>query len=149
MNVTGGARCTGVFTESEEREGCGSRGDECGHHQAEAEGMGDLARARSLSVKPETTGTTASALRAAALAMALLTPDATLTWSGSAAAITVAVSGATKVTSPMPNTTAPGRTSVTHDASSPMRASNSSPAAASSGPTVSCRPRPDPLGQRA
>ena len=41
------------------------------------------------------TGITASPARLAARATALLTPEPVLTWSGSVAAITVAVSGAT------------------------------------------------------
>src|SRR5581483_12075529 len=58
-------------------------------------------------VSPETTGTTARAVRLAVRAIALFTPDAMLTWSGSAAAITVAVRGATNVTSPTPRTIEP------------------------------------------
>src|SRR3954469_15233600 len=83
---------------------------------------------------PDTTGMTASAARLAARAIALFTPDATLTWSGSAAAMTVAVSGATNVTSPRPNTNAPGSMSLTHDAFGPMRARRSNPAPARRGP---------------
>ena len=52
------------------------------------------------------------------------------------------MSGATNVTSPIPNTIAPGKTSLTHDAFSPMRASSSKPAAATNGPTVSCNRGP-------
>src|SRR5207344_384816 len=57
---------------------------------------------------------------------------------GSAAAITVAVSGATIVTSPRPNTIAPGNTSVTHEAFSSIRDSMINPTATTSGPTVNC-----------
>ena len=88
--------------------------------------------------KPDTTGITASAARLAVRAIALFTPDPTLTWSESTAPMTVAVSGATNVTSPSPNNTAPGSTSAVHPASEPMRDSRSRPAAVSNGPTVSC-----------
>ena len=72
------------------------------------------------------------------------TPDATLTWSGSAAAMTVAVSGATNVTRPRPNRKAPGSTSVLHDAWGPIRARRRRPAAASNGPTG---PTPSPCAR--
>ena len=84
----------------------------------------------------------AKAERAAARATALFTLEATLTWSGCAEAITVAVSGATKVTRPSPKTVAPGTTCRAHDAWGPILARRSKPIPASAGPTVSCRRGP-------
>ena len=101
------------------------------------------------SARPAAAGITASAVRLAARAIALLTPDATLTCRWSAAAITVAVSGATNVTSPSPNTNAPGNTSGNHSASGPMRVRSSSPTAASSGPDRELDARTDALRERA
>ena len=71
-------------------------------------------------------------------AIALFTPDPTLTWSESTAPMTVAVSGATNVTRPSPKRIAPGSTSFVQSVSDPMRDRSSSPAAVRSGPTVSC-----------
>ena len=98
---------------------------------------GPVAEARS-----DTTGITASAARLAVRAIALFTPDATLTWSGLTDPMTVAVSGATNVTRPTPITIAPGRTSRPHNGSGPIRERRSSPAARMSGPAVSCRRGP-------
>ena len=64
--------------EAEEGERACGRGDAGGDHQAHAERMGDLGgvgRGR----EAGDTGMTASALSPAALAIALFTPDATLT----------------------------------------------------------------------
>ncbi len=100
-------------------------------------------------VKPETTGITARAARLDVRAMALFTPEAMLTWSGLTDPITVAVSGATNDTSPRPKTRAPGSTSVTQDASGPMRASRSSPSRGEQRTDGELQPRADPLGERA
>src|SRR5215471_14409337 len=77
--------------------------------------------------KPDTVGITANEASAAVRAMALLTPEAMLTSFGSTDPITVAVSGATNVVSPRPNSKAPGRTSVHQDTSGPIRLSRSRP----------------------
>src|SRR4249919_3691699 len=71
--------------------------------------------------RPDTAGISASMAKLDARAIALFTPDATLTWLGSAAAMTVAVSGATKVTRPSPKTMAPGATSLSHVADASIR----------------------------
>ena len=61
---------------------------------------------------PVSSGMAATANSPAARATALFTPDATPAWRTSAAASTVAVSGATVTARPMPNRTRAGSTVV-------------------------------------
>ena len=61
---------------------------------------------------PASAGSIATAIRLAARATSLLTAEATPAWSAGAAASAVAVSGATMIATPKPNTTAPGSTAV-------------------------------------
>ena len=63
-------------------------------------------------MRPATIGRTATASRPATLDTALLIPDAIPEWRESAAASTVAVTGATTSVSPPPNTTTAGSTLV-------------------------------------
>ena len=100
-------------------------------------------------VRPATTGMTASAVRLAVRAIALLTPEATLTWSASTAPMTVAVSGATNVTRPSPKRTAPGS-----DVTYPRRvgtdaAEREQPGGEDQRPDGELNPWPDPLRERA
>src|SRR3954447_15605008 len=60
--------------------------------------------------RPAARGSTATAISDAVRATALLMPDATPAWLAGAAASTVAVTGATTNTSPIPNTTTAGST---------------------------------------
>ena len=62
---------------------------------------------------PDSAGNTATANSAAVRATSLFTADATPTSLGGAAAITVAVSGATVVAMPSPKTRMPGSTAET------------------------------------
>ena len=81
-------------------------------------------------------GSTATASRPAARAMALLTPEAMPACRASAAARTVVVSGATMNARPSPKTVTAGRTSVVYEAFGPTRTRSSTPPAATRGPTL-------------
>ena len=61
---------------------------------------------------PATAGRTATAIRPAARATSLFTAEATPACSAGAAPSAVAVSGATVIARPSPNTSAAGRTTV-------------------------------------
>ena len=63
-------------------------------------------------VSPAAAGSTATAIRLAALATSLLIAEAAPAFSDGAAARTVEVSGATLMAKPKPKTTTAGRTSV-------------------------------------
>jgi hypothetical protein len=60
---------------------------------------------------PASAGSTATAIRPAARATSLLTAEATPAWSAGAADSAVAVSGATMIDTPSPNTRTAGSTS--------------------------------------
>src|SRR4051795_2332740 len=85
---------------------------------------------------PATSGTAATASSPAARATVLLTPLAMPACRTSTAPSTVAVNGATVSASPRPSPMVPGRMSVRYEASGPIRASERTPRAATSGPTV-------------
>ena len=79
---------------------------------------------------------TAIASSPADRATALLTPEAAPTRRSGAAPSTAAVSGDTAQDSPRPSNSTDGKTSVTYDASAPIRVPAANPAAASSVPSV-------------
>ena len=121
--------------------GAAAERDEGGDDERQAVRVGDLGRAgRRREARNNRHDRQREQARGAGIA--LFTPDATLTWFGSADDITVAVSGATKVTRPSPNTSAPGSTSRAHVVSGPMRVRSSNPIVARIGPTVSWRRGP-------
>ena len=75
-------------------------------------------------------------------ATALLIADASPAWRSSTAASTVAVSGATVMTSPRPSTSVAGSTPFQYVTPGASRANNATPTPATIGPTVICRRGP-------
>src|ERR1700691_1301873 len=87
---------------------------------------------------PAIAGSTATAIRPAALATSLLTAEATPACSAGADDMAVAVSGATLIATPKPNTTTAGSTATTYPPGPEILVNSSKDAAITSGPTDIC-----------